>query len=289
MSTEKIAVITDSCSDIPTEWVEKYNLFVLPLIIQSEDGTIYHDGVDIFPDDVYRLQKTQLLRTSTPSGDEFIGLLNMLLDQGYNKAVAVMLSSGLSGTVNHMRIAAEEIRDRGLEVAVFDTFSGSIGVGAIAIMASEYVMNGMSFEGVKQRIRKLITQTNIYFSVDTLEYLVKGGRIGKVTAAAGGLLDIKPILSLEQKEGEIYMAAMVRGHKAIHKKLLQLVKNVYEPGRPYNIMVADGGAPEEGDEIEKDMKELYPDYHLFIRNKLGATLSVYIGSGILGAAIQYID
>lgn len=286
LDNQKIAVITDSCADIPEEWVSRYHIFVLPLIIRCEDGE-HHDGVDITSRDIYKKLETELPKTSTPSGEDIENLLEEIKRQGYTKAVAVMLSGGLSGTVNHLRLAAEETD--GLEMAVFDSRSGSIGIGVTAIMAAEYIENGMSFEDVQERVKKLIGQTNIFFSVDTLEHLQKGGRIGKVTAMAGSLLNIKPILSVDKNDGEIYTAAKVRGHKAVARKLQMLVKEVYESGRPYNLMIADGGIPEEGDELEKEIKALFPDYHHFIRAEIGATLSVYIGSGVLGAAIQYID
>lgn len=286
LNSEKIAVITDSCADIPKEWRSRYHIFVLPLIIRCEDGE-HHDGVDITSRDVYKRLETELPKTSTPSGEDIERLLTEVKKQGFTKAVAVMLSGGLSGTVNHLRLAAEETD--GLEVAVFDSHSGSIGIGATAIMAAEYIEQGMGFEDVKKRVKKLIGQTHIFFSVDTLEHLKKGGRIGKVTAMAGRLLNIKPILSVDRNDGEIYTASKVRGHKAVARKLQMLVKEVYESGRPYNLMIADGGVPEEGDELEREMKALFKDYHHFIRVEIGATLSVYIGSGVLGAAIQYID
>lgn len=283
---EKIAVITDSCADIPEEWVSRYHIFVLPLIIRCEDGE-YHDGVDITPADVYKRLDTEIPRTSTPSGEDIDSLLEAIKGEGYTKAVAVMLSGGLSGTANHLRLAAEEFD--GLEVAVFDSRSGSIGIGATAIMAAEYIEQGMSFEKVQERVVKLIDQTHIFFSVDTLEHLKRGGRIGKVTAMAGSLLNIKPILSIDKSDGQILTAAKVRGHKAVAKRLMTLVQEVYESGRPYNLMIADGGIPEERDALEQEIKAMFPDYHHFIKIRIGATLSVYIGSGILGAGIQYID
>ncbi len=174
---EKIAVITDSCADLPTEWVSAWHIFVLPLIISTDEGE-FHDGVNIQSNDVYRMQQTSLLHTSTPSGEDILELLTEVRRQGYTKAVAVMLSGGLSGTVNHMRLAAESVKEQGLDVAVYDSRSGSIGIGLTAVKAAEYIQNGMDFETVCGRVEKLIGQTQVFFSVDTLDYLLKGGRIG---------------------------------------------------------------------------------------------------------------
>ncbi len=285
--TEKIAVLTDSCADLPVEWTDRFHIFVLPLIIRCKNQE-FHDGVDIFPEDIYEVLKTELPKTSTPSGDDIEEVFDQIKAEGYNKVIAVMLSSGLSGTVNHVRLAAEDRED--LEIAVFDSKSGSIGIGITAVMAAEYAQKGMSFEEIKARMPKLIDQTFIFFSIDTLEYLEKGGRIGKATALAGNLLNLKPILTVEnQKEGEIATAALARGAKSVPKKLLSLIADHYEEGRPYNLMIADGNMPEERDKLEKKITALYPDYHYFVKMNIGATLSSYIGPGILGAAIQYID
>ena len=200
--------------------------------------------------------------------------------------MAILLSGGLSGTVNHVRLAAEELE--GLEVEVYDSRQASIGIGVIALQAAAYVEEGMGFEELKEKIEGLIRGTKVFFSIDTLEYLQKGGRIGKAAALAGMLLDIKPILSFDV-EGEIYTAAKVRTRKQVEKRLLQLVEELKEEGRPYNLVVADGGAPAEREDLEKKLMEILPDSRCLFRAKIGAALSIYLGSGLLGAGIQYLD
>lgn len=283
---EKIAVITDSCGDIPKELVEEYNIFVLPIIIQCTDGQ-YRDGVDITADDIYKRLKTELPKSSSPLGSDIEDTFEKIKAQGYTHAVAIMLSGKLSGTVNHVRLAAEDVDD--LEVRVFDSLEGSIGIGALALQAAEEIRNGISYEQLLERIPRLIRNTTVFFSIDTLEYLQKGGRIGKVTALAGTMLQIKPVLSLDE-EGEIYAAAKVRGRKQVENRLIRMVEEyaAQKSGR-YNLMVADGGAPEEREELEAKLTRLFPDYHQLYRAKIGAALSVYVGPGLLGAGIQFLD
>lgn len=283
-STEKIAIITDSCADVPQELVQKYHMFVLPMQIICPDGE-YRDGIDIHAEDIYRRQKTEQLRSSTPSGADVEDTLAEIQKQGYTKAIAILLAGGLSSTVNHVRLAAEDLD--GLEVEVYDSRQGSIGIGVIALQAAEYVEDGMEFEALKEKIEQLISDTKVFFSIDTLEYLKKGGRIGKVAAIAGALLDIKPIMSFDE-DGEIYAAAKVRTHKAVEKRLLQLVSDCRKENRAYNLVVADGGAPEERDALEKKLTELFPDYHKLYRANIGAALSIHLGSGLLGAGIQFL-
>lgn len=283
--TEKIAVITDSCADVPRELAEKHHLFILPMRIICADGE-YRDGIDIHADEIYEKLKKELPKSSTPSGADVEDIFAKIKSQGYTKAVAILLSGGLSGTVNHVRLAAEELE--GLEVEVYDSRQGSIGIGVIALQAAEYIEAGVGFGELKQKIERLIAGTKVFFSIDTLEYLQKGGRIGKAAALAGMLLDIKPVLSFDA-EGEIYTAAKVRTHKQVEKRLLQLVEELREEGRPYNLVVADGGAPAERDSLEKKLVQALPDSHCLYRAKIGAALSIYLGSGLLGAGIQYLD
>ena len=284
-TTEKIAVITDSCADVPQELVRKHHLFILPMGITCSDGA-YRDGIDIHAEDIYERLKTELPKSSTPSGADVEDTFAEIKRQGYTKAVAILLSGGLSGTVNHVRLAADELE--GLEVAVYDSRQASSVIGVIALQAAEYVEAGTTFEELKEKIEKLIKSTKVFFSIDTLEYLQKGGRIGKAAALAGMLLDIKPILSFDG-EGEIYTAAKVRTRKQVEKRLLQLVVELKEEGRPYSLVVADGGAPAEREDLEKKLVEILPDSRRLIRAKIGAALSIYLGSGLLGAGIQYLD
>lgn len=282
---EKIAVITDSCADVPPELAEKHHIFVLPMQISCSEGE-YRDGIDIHAEDIYRLLKTELPKSSTPSGADVEDTLTEIRKRGYTKAVAVLLSGGLSSTVNHVRLIAEDMDD--LEVAVYDSRQGSIGIGVIALQAAEYVENGMGFAELKEKVERLIAGTKVFFSIDTLEYLQKGGRIGKAAALAGMLLDIKPILSFDE-DGEICTAAKVRTKKAVEKRLIQLVEEQRKNGHAYNLVVADGGAPKERDELEKKLLEVFPDAHQIYRANIGAALSIYLGDGLLGAGIQYLD
>ena len=150
---EKIAIITDSCADVPMELAKEYSIFILPMLIHCTDGE-YRDGVEISAQDIYRKLETELPKTSSPLGEDIIATFEEIKRQGYTKAVAIILSGGLSGSVNHIRLAAESEQE--LEVRVFDSMQGSMGIGAIALQAAEYVRQGMKFEELIKRIPKLI-------------------------------------------------------------------------------------------------------------------------------------
>lgn len=282
---QKIAIITDSCADIPQELIQKYDIHVLPLIIRTADGREYRDGVDITAAQVYELLKTEVPKTSLPSSDDALALFQRLRDEGYTHAIAIMLSSGLSGTANMMRIVAQQVPE--LETAVLDSLSGSIGCGINALEAAAAVERGESFTAITARLPSLLENTHVFFSVDTLEYLMKGGRIGKITALAGTVLNIKPIVSF-MPDGQLGSVEKVRGEKLLKEHLCRQVQKYVTPGCRYNLLVADGGNPEGGAELQKMLGSMFPDYEKYIYVNLDATLSCYIGPGVLGVGIQIL-
>ncbi len=284
----KIALLTDSTADLPPAMREGKPIYVVPLKILCQDGE-YSDGVDIFARDVYaRLRRGELPRTSLPEGGVVSDTFDQIRADGYEKVIAIMLSSGLSGTYNMVRIQGEQRED--LEVAVFDSKSGSLGIGIILLQLWEEIQAGAGWDAlVNERVPHLIANTFPFFSVDTLEYLYKGGRIGKVTAMAGTMLQIKPIITFAQ-DGQLQSIAKVRGKKQLQGKFIDLVGKHYagRKGR-YNIAVANGGAPEEMAELGAKMRAAFPGYEHCWEGELDATLSVYIGDGVTGAGIQLID
>ena len=284
---EKIALLTDSCADLSADLRAGTPIFVVPMKIRCRDGE-FRDGVDIFSTDIYARQKAgELPQTSLPDGESIDQTLDAISAAGYQKVIAVHLSSGLSGTYNMIRLAAEERRD--LEIAVFDSLSGSLGIGATLLQLWEDIQAGVGFRTlVERRVPSLIANTIPYFSVDTLEYLVKGGRIGKITAMAGTILNIKPIVGFSP-EGQLTSVAKVRGRKQVQEKFLELLRRELARGSRYNLAVANGGAPEDMAVLAEKMKAAFPNYEHFWYGELDATLSVYIGDGVQGACIQFLD
>ena len=285
---EKIAILTDSCADVPQYYQEKYHIYTVPMMVTSNDRS-YRDGVDIFAEDVYELQKKEILKTSSPQGNDVIATLEKIKADGYSHVIILTIASALSGTVNQIRLFAQDVDD--LVVEVFDSKSASIGNGVIVIETAKLRDQGFTFGELVHKVAEVINNTYVYFSIDTLEYLQKGGRIGKATAFVGGALKIKPILSFDKDNGMIYVPSKARGNKKVKGQLIKLVaKNIEEnPNRSFNLVIADGGDEENHKLLEQELKELYPQANEVINAKIGAALSTYLGSGLLGAGIQFID
>ena len=288
MIPQKIALLTDSCADIAPELAERYHIFVVPLRILCADGE-YLDGVNIRGADIYqRLKAGELPQTSLPAAVEIEKLLTRIVEEGYDGVIAVMLSGGLSGTFNLLRLVAEECRGK-LEVRAFDSVSGSLGLGMTVLQLAEDIRSGMGWEELtERRVPQLIQGSFPFFSVDTLEYLQKGGRIGKVTATAGMLLQIKPILTFAP-DGQLTSVAKVRGRHQVIDKLVALTVQRCGEHKRYNLAVANGGAPEEMAIVREKLTAALPDYDHIWEGEIDGTLSVYIGDGVLGAAVQVLD
>lgn len=286
MRTDKIALLTDSCADIPMEVARKNHIYVVPFTITFEEGS-YQDGVDIFPDDVYRRQPNEGIKTSLPSGAVIEDTLHQIKEDGYEKVIAIMLSSGLSGGYQIVRMLGEE--EEALEVAVFDSMSGSLGEGAMVLTVARWIEEGRTWEEMLALIPRMMKNVHPYFSVDTLEYLKRGGRIGKITAMAGTALGIKPILAFDPETGELTSAHKVRGRQAAMKKLVQVAVSNLEPNKRYNIMWAHGGTPEEGAQIAEMLRKAAPDFQQEFSGEIDCTLASYVGPRLIGAAVQVLD
>ena len=288
MSPQKIALLTDSCADISPQLARENHIFMVPLRILCADGE-YLDGVNIRAADIYRrLQAGELPQTSLPAGEDIGKALRQIVAEGYDGVIAVMLSSGLSGTFNLTRVIAEECRGM-LQVKVFDSLNGSLGLGMTVLQLAEDIQNGMGWrELTERRAPQLIAGSFPFFSVDTLEYLQKGGRIGKVTATAGMLLQIKPLLTFAP-DGQLQSVAKVRGRHQVIDKLVALTVQRCGEHKRYNLAVANGGAPEEMAQVKKKLTAALPNYDHIWEGEIDGTLSVYIGDGVLGAAVQVLD
>ncbi|MBR0281417.1 MAG: DegV family protein [Oscillibacter sp.] len=291
MTPKKIALLTDSCVDLSPDVLRQHQIYTVPMRILCADGE-YLDGVNIRSADVYRrLRAGEIPKTSLPSTERLEQTLRQILDDGYDAILGVMVSSGISGTYNLVRLAAEELEaDTGIPMRVYDTLNGSVGQALTLLQVARDLQNGYDWDELtERRIPSLIRNTTVAFSVDTLEYLLKGGRIGKVAAAAGTLLQIKPILGFSPDDGQLQSVAKVRGRNLVIGKLVEMMVKYRGERKKYNIAVANGGDPAGMELVREKLTAALPDYGFLCEGEINSTFSVYIGDGILGAGIQLLD
>lgn len=282
MNKDKIAILVDSGVDVPSKLVEKYNMYVAPLKIIYSDRE-YSDGVDITAKEVYSKLETEIPSTSLPSGETIQRLFNKIKSDGYNKVLAVTISSGLSGTYNAIKNIVDQQED--LDVFVLDTKNIAIASGFNAIQAAEYIKKGMDFNLLIKTVSNNITNSKVFFCVDTLEYLQKGGRIGLVSAILGSTLSLKPIISCNE-DGIYYTVAKIIGRKRSLKKALDFAVEFIGNTKEYNIGVVHGDAEQDGDELLKSLKSRLPDFSIAAEGQISPALGVHTGPGTIGIVVQ---
>ena len=284
MSNE-IAVLVDSCTDVPKNFIEKYGVFTVPLMVNYSYGQ-FRDGIDITAQEVYDRFAQEIPKTSMPGTHDVAKVFEDIASKGYTKVVAVTISSGLSGTNSVFRVVAKDFPQ--LDCRVIDTKNIGIGAGLTAIRACEMAEEGLSLDEIEQKLNKTAEQTKIFFCVATLEYLKKGGRIGLVSATMGTLLGILPVISCND-DGVYYTVKKARGRKGVLDSAVELAKKQLEGSRRYNIAVVHGGAAEEAQQIAERVKALLPNHNLFVTGQISPALVVHTGPGLIGIGVQPLD
>lgn len=287
MNENKIAILTDSGSDVPQEIKEKYDVKVIPLKIIFSDGE-YIDKKTITAQEVYDRMEDEIPKTSLPDGEMIKEMLDEIKAEGYEKVLAITISSGLSGTNNMVRVVADQYED--LDVFVLDTKNIGIGSGFTVAEAALQVDRGVDWETLKTNLTERIEKAKIFFHVPTLEYLQKGGRIGLVQSVVGSMMNLKPIITCNE-EGIYHTVAKVRGKSKSVKRTLELVEEFAQGSEKYNLAIAYGGetAREEAEQIREEMKTKLPHYERFYYDQVSPALGVHTGPGLIGIGVQILD
>ncbi len=280
---EKIAILTDSGSDVPKSMSDQYPIFVLPLQVNYKDKS-YRDGVDIDSKTVLENLKTEVPTTSLPFGDDLVKLIQTIKDQGFTRIIGVILSSGLSGTFNMIQLHAKESE---VPMEVFDTKNIGIGSGLTAIRAAKWVSEGLDYDQVVANIKESIKNTHVYFVLSTLEYLIRGGRIGKVSGFLGTALELKPLITCDQ-EGIYTTVAKVRGRNKSIRTLFETACSYLKKDQHYLIGVAHANAPEEAQAFKEDLEKHFKDQATFFLSEISPALGVHTGPGLLGFGISIL-
>lgn len=285
MNKEKIAVLVDTCCDVPKTMIEQYGMYIIPLKVNYKDRE-FLDGIDITAEEVYEGLKTEVPKTSLPSGEQILSIFDQIRKDGYEKVITVTISSGLSGTNNMINLIARDYE--GLDIFVLDTKNISVGSGFHAIQAARYIEQGLSFSEVKERLVSGVHRCKIFFVVETLEYLQKGGRIGLVASLFGNALNLKPIISCNE-EGIYYTVSKVRGRKQSLSKTKELALEYAKQHKRYNVAIMNGNAPDIANEMKACIMDQLPGCDVYVEGQVSPALGVHTGPGAIGIAIQILD
>jgi len=273
-----VRIVTDSSADLPQNLIDQHDITVLPCYVVVDDQT-YKDGIEIQADAFYaRLQaEGRTPTTSQPTVADFQALYRDLVSQGH-QVISIHVSAKLSGTLNSAEQAKASLVDSS-QVEIIDSRLASIPLGLAVLDAASILETGAEFHQAADKIRQGLDRHHGLFALDTLEYLHKGGRIGKARAFMGSVLSVKPILRIQ--DGEAHPVERPRNRDQAIRRLVELAQDLAPVQRLAVIYSTD---PERMATLKQDLTGLLPADQI-IEARFGSTLGTYIGPDALGVAI----
>lgn len=278
----EIVVISDTSCDYSADQAEAAGFSMVPLTVTFGDETLL-DGLELTPSQFYkRLAKMNgLPKTSQPSPDAFMRVFEKF--SAAKHIICVTVTGVSSGTVRSAQLAADLLREKGFqpEIHVVDSCNASAAVGLLAETACGMVRDGCGIDEILARLHEMQHTTALYFLLDTLEYVRKGGRIGNISAVFGQLLGIKPLLTF--LEGAPTDVAKCRGYKQATAKLVQ--KFIDTAANLHEVIIVHADAPAAAAALAGDLKALVKDIKIRI-HAAGAVIGTYAGPGAIGLAFE---
>ena len=274
-------IVTDCAADMPTAERESLDIVEAPLYIQFPEGEI--NSADLTPDEFYnRLEamRPEIPTTAQPSSGMFADMYQKLAETSKD-ILSVHISSGLSGTFNSARLGAEQVKNAVVEVLDTMTLSGGERFQVLAAaMASKA---GWGLEAIKERLSAIRAQTEVIYTLETLEYLARGGRIGRVQALMGAALKIKPIIRVDRADGKY---STVSKSRTIPRALETIADHLHEMYKdtPVWVTVLHGRFQEGAEDLSAMLSERLNATKLEVM-RISPVLGVHTGPGIVGAAV----
>jgi DegV family protein with EDD domain len=280
----KIAIVTDSATNLPQVIIDQYGITVVPIYLHWNNHT-YRDGVDISTEEVYRrLRETkQIPRTAAPSVGDFLQTY-LGLSQKVDAILSIHIPENLSGTVASARLAAELAQEH-VEVHVVDTGTAAMGAGFVALAAARANARGEDLEDVMQLVEKISSRATIFAMIDTLEYLYRGGRIGKAQGLLGVALRIKPILTINNQEVDV-LAKTRTTSRGIQIMLKEMQKRV--GSQPVHVAVLHADALDQAYGLKQLVQEQFEYVEIFTCS-ITPVMGAHTGPGLLGLAFYAED
>ncbi len=272
--TNRIALITDSTCDIPQDWLEKYDLKIVPLSIIWGDNQ-YLDGVDISAEEFYERLPNDPFHptTSQPAPKSFLEAYQEAQTKGYDEILVITISSAMSGTIESARRASEESP---IPVTIVDGKNNSMGLGWQVIAAARARENGGGMKEMVDAAYAVQKKIQYFISLDTMKYLDKGGRIGDAVKFLSSVLNIKPMIYVKNDTGTVGAALPSRSRASAVKGLIKTFFNRVDPSKPLHITVLHNAALDEAEQLAAFIKETYKPIELFI-SIVSPVLGVHTG------------
>ena len=276
LTAENTAIVLDSTADFPDARDRFPNWRVVPLYVRF-GAESYRDYVDIGPAEFYERLRTsdELPTTSQPTPQDFLAAYEEL--GGYERVFSLHVSAKLSGTFASAESAAAESGDR---VRVVDTATASAAIAMLGLAIQRRLESGTTDEEVDALVDRFKRESGLIFTLDTLEFLARGGRIGRASSWAGQLLHIKPILTLA--DGEVLPIKRVRGNRKAIQEFANAFKEGTAHGAGLRVGIAHAEAPERMAALEELVRDLRPNAEIEVATTLGPVVGTHAGPGTVG-------
>jgi DegV family protein with EDD domain len=279
MPDQKVAIVTDSTTNLPRDILQQYPITVLPLTLIWGDKT-YCDSVDIQPDEFYRRLKTTTVipTTSQVTPAQFGAAFGKLIEQGYD-ILCIVVASTLSGTLDSA-IQAKAMYPAA-HIELVDSQTTSLAMGFQVLAAVRAAVKGATLEECKAQAEKARANSSIFFCLDTLEFLYRGGRIGGAARFLGTALNLKPILEL--RGGQMIPVERVRTQRKALGRLLELVEERITGQSNVRLAIIDANAPEEAEIVMEKARQQFKTIEI-LRSAVSPVIGTYAGPGTVGIA-----
>jgi DegV family protein with EDD domain len=276
LTAANTAIVVDSTADFPEAPGRFPNWRIVPLYVRFGDES-FRDYVDLTPADFYtRLRGSPVMpTTSQPTPGDFQAVYEGL--GGYERVYSLHIAGTLSGTVESARTAAAEFGDR---IRVIDTETASAAVAMLGLAIQRRLERGTTDEEVEELVRRHRSDSQLIFTLDTLDYLARGGRIGRAAAWAGGLMRVKPILTI--RAGEVVPLKRVRGNQRAFHEFITAFDSRSEDGPGLRVAIADADAPDRSEALKELVQRTRPQAQLELVTTLGPVIGTHAGPGTVG-------
>lgn len=278
---QKIAILADSGSDIQID-TKGLPLYVLPLRIII-DGKEYIDKKEITLKEVLSQIDHKKVTTSLPSPKDIEETFDLIKKDGFTHVICIPISKGLSGTMNIIRQIAEDYQ--GLNIHLIDTKNISMASGYSSLEALDWIREGKDFDTIIQSINERLTLKKVFFTVDKLVYLKRGGRIGLVSATVADLLKIKPVITCNP-EGVYYTVKKQRGYQHAVNELIEQVKLFVGDSKAYDVSLMNSDTKLDLNTLTEKIKTSLPYIKNFSISNITPALAIHTGPEALGIAVS---
>ena len=270
-----IKIVTDSTADVPQPLLERYDIRTVPINIQFGTET-YQEGIDIDRPTFFRKLEEVMPTSSQPSPGQFAEVYRELADQGHS-ILCVVITSKHSGTYQSAVLAKSMLPEADIEV--FDTLSISIGTGYQVLAAARAAEEGQSMEEIIQLLEGIRSRMYLYLTPATLKYLQKSGRVGKLAGALASLLNVKPIIKVE--DGVLEAFEKVRTRSKSLDRIVELTAEAVGTTEPVKLGIPHAEVPDEAEELRERLESTFNCDEMFVVD-LACSLTVHGGPGIIG-------